>query len=307
MSNHFCKVEIDGDSLVFTAEQPDGTRIDAFTIMVSRAAVWKFLDDGTDQGIAWRESVFNDSGWSSGRSQMGYGDGDETTVIDYGPDPQNKYPCYYFRHSFNVTDAASHESLRLRMIRDDGAVVYLNGVEVFRTNMPPGDINYNTWAYAGVGGSYEDTWYETNVDAGYLVNGTNVIAVEIHQYDPASSDVSFDLQLIAPAEPLPDVKANGQDDPLIVTPSETVDITFGLNPGHRTGEPAEWWIVILTPWEPLVVPVGPIPLFDLPQIPLVSLTLPEGIYGFIFAIDNTPDGSFGTTWYDYVIVASLSQ
>jgi hypothetical protein len=307
MSYHFCKIEIDGNSLTFTAVQPDGTVIDTFTILVSAGALWKYLDDGTDQGTAWREMSFDDSGWASGRAQLGYGDGDEATVIEYGPDPGNKYPCYYFRHSFNVTDASKYNSLRLRVIRDDGAVVYLNGVEVFRTNMPPGGITYNTWAASAVGEPYEDTWYETNVDAGNLVNGTNVIAVEVHQFHPTSTDISFDLQLIAPAEPLPDIKANDQDDPLFVTPAEAVDITISLSPGDRTGELADWWIIILTPWEPFFLPIGQIPLFNLPEIPLAGLTLPVGIYGFIFVLDNTPDGNFGLTWYDYVIVACLPQ
>ena len=63
--------------------------------------------------------------------------------------------------------------------------------------------------------------------------------------------------------------------------------------------------MILTPWEPLFIPIGQIPLFALPEIPLVSLTLPEGVYGFIFVLDNSPDGNFGLTWYNYVVVASL--
>jgi len=305
MSYHFCKVEIDGDSLAFTAVKPDGAVIDTFTMLVSAGGAWKYLDNGTDQGTEWREIFFDDSEWPSGPAQLGYGDDDEATIIDYGPDPNNKYPCYYFRHSFNISDASNYNSLRLRMLRDDGAVVYLNGIEVFRTNMPPGEITYNTWAASGVGEPYEDSWYETNVDASNLVNGKNVIAVEVHQFHPTSSDVSFDLQLIAPAEPLPDIKANGQDDLLFVTPSETIDITLSLNPGHRTGEPADWWIVILTPWEPLFIPIGIIPLFALPEIPLVSLTLPGGVYVFIFVLDNSPDGDFGLTWYDYVVVASL--
>ncbi|MHC4455494.1 MAG: purple acid phosphatase family protein [Planctomycetota bacterium] len=305
MTNHYCTVEIDGDSLTFTALEPDGTVLDSFHILVSAGSIWKYLDNGVDQGTAWREVSFNDGTWPSGAAQLGYGDGDESTIIDYGADPTNKYPSYYFRHSFNVADASKYESLRLKVIRDDGIVVYLNGAEVFRNNMPDGLISYGTWATSAVGGDDESKWYETNIDASYLVNGKNVIAVEVHQADPASSDVSFDLQLIAEADPLPDIKVNDQDGLFFVTPDETVDLTISLDPGSKEGELCELWIIILNPpAEPVFIPGGQISLFDLPEIPLASGTLPKGVYSFIFVLDYTPDGVFTPTWLDYVVLVS---
>ncbi len=80
-------------------------------------------------------------------------------------------------------------------MRDDGEVVYLNGTEVYRTNMPTGSINYLTLASSTVVGTEEDIFHETSVDPGLLVNGTNVLAVEIHQINLTSSDISFDLEL----------------------------------------------------------------------------------------------------------------
>ena len=68
--------------------------------LVALGAVWRYLDDGSDQGTAWREPSFDDSGWKSGPAQFGFGDGDEATVIARGA------ITYYFRHSFTAATAS---------------------------------------------------------------------------------------------------------------------------------------------------------------------------------------------------------
>src|SRR5688572_12801431 len=68
--------------------------------LVARGATWKFKDDGSDQGTAWREVDFNDSAWTQGPAQLGYGDGDEKTVVSFGSDKNNKFVTTYFRHTF---------------------------------------------------------------------------------------------------------------------------------------------------------------------------------------------------------------
>jgi hypothetical protein len=165
--------------------------------LVSTGSVWKYLDDGSDQGTVWVAPGFDDSTWASGPAQLGYGDGDEATVVGFGQDPANKFVTTYFRRSFAVTSAASITGLTVRLLRDDGGVVYLNGVEVFRSNMPPGPILFNTLAVASVGGADESTFFSADVPPGLLVNGQNVLAVEIHQNATPSSDLSFDLELVA--------------------------------------------------------------------------------------------------------------
>lgn len=161
-------------------------------IFIARGSVWKYLDDGRDQGTAWIPLAFNDNSWRTNRAEFGYGDGDETTVLSFGPSASNKYITYYFRKQFVVEDASRVERLALELLRDDGAVVYLNGQEVFRTNMPAGAIGYQTYA----SGSLEYVWERNPIDQGQLHNGTNIIAVEIHQGTASSSDLSFDLALI---------------------------------------------------------------------------------------------------------------
>ena len=167
----------------------------AQTVLVEAGATWKYLDDGSDQGTAWKETNFNDSSWSSGQAELGYGDGDEKTVISYGNDPDNKHITYYFRHSFNVSNPSETPNLSLEILRDDGAVVYINGTEVQRTNMPDGNINYQTLASSTVSGSDEDKFFQYVISSGVLTQGSNLIAVEVHQRSATSSDVSFNLKL----------------------------------------------------------------------------------------------------------------
>jgi hypothetical protein len=81
-------------------------------------------------------------------------------------------------------------------MRDDGAVVYLNGVEVWRTNMPTGSVGFLTPASVAIGGADESTFVQTTISPSLLVTGTNVLAIELHQSGGTSSDISFDLQLI---------------------------------------------------------------------------------------------------------------
>jgi acid phosphatase type 7 len=169
----------------------------AQTTLVASGSTWKYLDNGSNQGTAWRASAFNDSTWASGPAQLGYGDGDEATVVSYGPNASAKFITTYLRRTFPVADASAVQSLTLEVLRDDGAVVYLNGVEVFRSNMPTGTIGYTTRASSALGSAAESTWLTGTFNPALLVAGTNVIAVEIHQDGPDSRDISFNLELTA--------------------------------------------------------------------------------------------------------------
>jgi len=172
------------------------------TVLVPAGGSWRYLDDGSDQGTAWRLPAYDDSLWATGPAQLGYGEGDEATVVSYGPDPQNKYITTYFRHTFSVADPGALTTLSLDLLRDDGAIVYLNGVEVRRENMPGGVVTYLTHAshelkYV----SRENLFMTTALDPAVLVAGANVLAVEIHQVNGATNDAGFDLRLVA--DPVP--------------------------------------------------------------------------------------------------------
>lgn len=164
--------------------------------LVGKGETWSYLDDGSDQGTAWTGTSFDDSGWATGVAELGYGDGDEVTTVGFGGDANNKYPTTYFRKSFENVDASVY-ALRIGLRRDDGAIVYLNGNEIVRDNMPTGTIDYLDFASGAEGGADEDTYFIFEVDPSDLIVGTNYLAVEIHQANGTSSDISFDMYLEA--------------------------------------------------------------------------------------------------------------
>jgi hypothetical protein len=177
--------------------------------LVAAGSLWKYLDNGSNQGTAWRATAFNDTTWSSGSAQLGYGDGDEQTVVGYGPNASNKHVTTYFRKSIDVSDpSVASGGLTLNLRRDDGAVVYLNGTEVFRSNMPTGTIGYQTFSSKAISGTTESTWFTATINPALLVAGINTVAVEIHQSDRTSSDLTFDLSLIGSRTSAPTTMSN---------------------------------------------------------------------------------------------------
>ncbi len=159
-------------------------------------AVWKYKDDGSDQSTQWRARNFDDQSWNFGPSELGYEDS-PATVVSYGASANNKHITTYFRHHFSVANPSIYQSLTLKLLVDDGCVIYLNGTEVVRRNMPAGEVNYRTLTVNRVGGTDESNFFTYNLSASGLVTGDNVLSVEVHQESAGSSDLSFDLGLTA--------------------------------------------------------------------------------------------------------------
>ncbi|MFT6166590.1 MAG: secreted PhoX family phosphatase [Vicingaceae bacterium] len=168
------------------------------TYPVESGDEWNFLDDGTSlDSIAWKTLNFNDTVWGQGISPLGYSNS-VATQLSFGPDPTNKYITYYFRKRFNISNIfALSDSLILNLKKDDGAIVYINGNEIIRSNLPTGAVNYRTNASSIVSGAAEDLFYPTTVSKNIFTQGDNIIAVEVHQRDSSSSDLSFDFAIAA--------------------------------------------------------------------------------------------------------------
>jgi hypothetical protein len=190
-------VNVEGDesapSNPYFASTPSPTLIDT-------RSTWKYTDDGVNRGTAWKETAYNDTAWKSGRGQLGYGDGDELTVMNNGGSvPSTRWISHYLRRSFDVSSAASISSLKLSVLRDDGVVVYLNGVEVVRDNMPAGTITNTTFAVNAQFDAAESTYYDFTIPASALREGTNVLAVSVHNESrQGAGDLSFDARLTVP-------------------------------------------------------------------------------------------------------------
>lgn len=164
--------------------------------IISFGDSWKYLDNGTDQGTAWRVPGFDDRLWASGPARLGYGGDGEFTSISFGPNANARYITTYFRKTFDVADPSGFTQLLLRVVRDDGVVVYLNGAEVFRDNLLSGPVNWNALALATIDGGGETAPLEIKLLATSLLPGANTLAVEVHQAALNSSDVGFDLSLV---------------------------------------------------------------------------------------------------------------
>ena len=165
--------------------------------LIAAKSVWKYLDNGTDQGTAWRNAGFDDSTWASGAGILGYGRGDEGTVVSFGPNPSLRYLTTYFRRTFNVDSAAAVTGLQLKMQLKDGAAVYINGVEVARPNMAAGTITSQTFAAVNVASPADRTWNTYTIPPSVLTTGTNTIAIEVHKNFRSSAALGLDVQLIA--------------------------------------------------------------------------------------------------------------
>jgi len=167
------------------------------SILLPNASVWKYLDDGSDQGTAWSAKDFNDSAWASGPAPLGYSDSNgrlPATTNSYGPSETTKFITTCYRHTFTSGSAAAFARVNLNIERDDGAVVYLNGAELARFNMPTGAVTSATFASSNAGDD-GGTVNTIAIDAALLLNGANVFAVEIHQDSGNSSDIWFRMNL----------------------------------------------------------------------------------------------------------------
>ena len=164
-------------------------------VLVDFGDQWRFHDGNQDLGATWNLPRFNDSSWKEGSGLFGF----ENSAL---PDPGIQTPLndedqltFYFRKSFQFQGNPNEASLNLDMILDDGAVVYLNGTEVGRIRMPDGTISFST---TSAGGAVTNATLEEDVlqPAGnLLVNGTNELAVELHQVNTTSSDAVFGARL----------------------------------------------------------------------------------------------------------------
>lgn len=191
-------VEADTKRMTLSLVTPVGGLADRVTILAERPASWAPLVpvDATWrylQGPAppdWTLPNAPVDTWSSGPAPLGANVGGEATLLTPGS-------TTYFRHVFLADAALVGAPLRLRIAADDGAVVYLNGVEVYRINLPEGPLAPSATAVSAVGWWYEDKLAETIVPGEALVAGPNLLAVELRQHNASSQDLRLALELAA--------------------------------------------------------------------------------------------------------------
>ncbi len=163
----------------------------ATSTLIHFGSPWRYNDFGVDPGANWFTAAYPDGNWLFNFSQFGYGESDEATTTQPAT-------ATYFRYYVSITDPQAYSSFTLRLLRDDGAVVYINGTEVLRNNLPPsGTLTYDTLALSAVNGAQENVLVVTNLPPSLFVSGPNLIAVAIHQITASDGDMSFNFELTA--------------------------------------------------------------------------------------------------------------
>ena len=171
------------------------------TQIAQTTSTWKYDQNqaNNDLGTTWREPGFDDSGWLEGPGPFGKNSQDPFGT----PWTTSGRITYYLRRDFQFNSAFFSASINIDSHVDDGLVVYLNGQEIARFNMPGGVINHNTPASSG------REWHDlaevasgTNISDA-LRTGTNVLAVEVHNQSDGSSDIAFgaNISIIATEPP----------------------------------------------------------------------------------------------------------
>jgi hypothetical protein len=166
------------------------------TLIPMSSSGWKWRGDGSNEGATWRSYGFNDSTWQPGTAELGYGDGDEATlvpIVDVNPSLSGvqKAATCYFRRAFTATSISSITSLALTVKYDDAFAVYLNGTRI-AGNLPE-EAAYNYYSGAAI----EDTVSNFTVPASLIQEGRNIVCIEVHQAANNSDDLSMDLALAA--------------------------------------------------------------------------------------------------------------
>ena len=166
-------------------------------ILADAASGWHYrrgTSEASNPRDRWRQPGFVEDGtWEVGRTPIGYGDGDDNTVL---ADMQGGYTTVYLRRLVQVADpSAVPSSWKLRVYVDDGAVVWINGQEVARVFAPGGDLAFDATAQ-----NHEASWSEIDLPrpSTLLVAGQNVIAVHAINQMIGSSDFSIDAMVYVP-------------------------------------------------------------------------------------------------------------
>ena len=176
--------------LVFASGDEDGSNVQHWETVINWGDSWNYFIGYTNPPSDWRELSFDDSSWLNGASGFGYGDNDDATEV-----PQ--VMSVFVRKSFQVESVDNIAALVLHVDYDDAFVAYLNGDEIARANIgTPGFVpNYDEGAYAWReaeiynGGSPDR--YDIDPEPGLLANGENVLAIQVHNYNITSSDMSL--------------------------------------------------------------------------------------------------------------------
>ncbi|HTH06561.1 MAG TPA: fibronectin type III domain-containing protein, partial [Ilumatobacteraceae bacterium] len=169
---------------------------DPNSTLVAAGSQWRWQYISTAWNPAWNQPGYDDSSWSAGGAPLGFGSALGTDISVGAPSPRPL--SAQFRHVFTVADPNAFATATVSVIANDGVVVYLNGTEIARGNMPTGTLGQNTYATAAprtTAANASPVVVQVPVSA--LVAGQNVLAASTHLNYRSTPDASFELTLTA--------------------------------------------------------------------------------------------------------------
>ncbi len=208
--------------------------------LIATNALWRYYDEGQmpppSLMKSWQNSNYPDTSWRSGNSTLGYAGANTPNPVTtltrrfLNGESGTQVTTTYLRRTFNCGQVPEGTHLVIDILRDDGAVLYLNGTEILRENMPEGVINYDTYASSVVGPPGQNTFFRRTVAAAHLLHeGNNVLAVELHQCHGTSTDLYFNMAMyLTEAAPEP------------VSARVVVSVTDDFSARARTYVNGEW-------------------------------------------------------------------
>jgi secreted PhoX family phosphatase len=176
--------------------------IQAQTLIFNKNASWSYKDNNQAQPAGWNAKTYDISTWAVGNGPLGYGD-PVTTTINSG------LTTAYFAKDFTVDFSTLSDNMELGVMRDDGIIVYLNGEEVVRDNMPAGAVTFNTFSSTTIDGAAESVYNLFSIPKSKFVNGVNRLSIELHNRSTTSSDLRIDAYLKTTANTTIPVACNG--------------------------------------------------------------------------------------------------
>ncbi|MBR4840376.1 MAG: CotH kinase family protein [Paludibacteraceae bacterium] len=161
------------------------------TPILTDKSTWSYYFKDTIPSEDWAQTSYDASSWKQGSGSFGINSKVITPTVKLVDGDSVHYITSYYRAKFKVSDLTEFDSLLAKVTYDDGVVIYLNGKEVKRYNMPKGTVTYGTFTPDYLNDEVA-SFFISKKD---LVEGENVIAAEVHQYDANSADMTFALTL----------------------------------------------------------------------------------------------------------------
>lgn len=208
----FNKEKIENDSYSYNAylnqrikiepQLPTGYRVQKWHLsdtlvntsdLITKATEWTYFYDSVMPAKNWMNVDYDDSEWKVGSGKFGYAsDREYTTPLDFGDDEDNKYITAYFRTVVDCPTEKEWAKISCNIMYDDAAVVYVNGKVVKVINMPKDTTyTYDMLAVINEGEYVNDDEATFTIDGSLFKKGKNVIAIEVHQNEAKSSDLTM--------------------------------------------------------------------------------------------------------------------